>query len=70
MVINKKSEKDKLDKQMAFVKSQITGWENFRKQVKDPNNLLTAEKEINYNRKLLIKLQENYQKFITDNHNE
>lgn len=42
-----------------FYNSQIKGWESFRNQTKDPNNLLTADKEINNLKKQIAQLKGN-----------
>ena len=53
------SAEQKKENELIFCTYQIKGWESFRKQTKDPNNLLTAEKEINNLKKKIAKLEVN-----------
>ena len=46
------------ERKLIFYYSQISGWESFRSKVKDPNNLLTAEKEINNLKEMIAELNE------------
>lgn len=52
------SAEQKKERKLVFYHSQISGWESFRSQVKDPNNLLTAEKEINNLKEMIAELKE------------
>ena len=51
------SAEQKNENKFNFYNSQIKGWESFRSQTKDPNNLLTAVKEINILKKLIAGLK-------------
>lgn len=53
------SAEQKNENKINFYNSQIRGWESFRNQTKDPNNLLTADKEINNLRKQIAQLKGN-----------
>ena len=46
------------ERKLIFYYSQISGWESIRSQVKDPNNLLAAEKEINNLKEMIAELNE------------
>ena len=52
------SAEQKKENKIIFYNSQIEGWESFRSKAKDPNNLLTAQKEINKLKKLIAQLRE------------
>ena len=47
----------KIQKEIENCKTQLDGWESFRIQVHDPNNILLAKKEIAQHEKLLAELQ-------------
>lgn len=53
------SAEQRKEHKIDFYASQIKGWESFRIKTKDPNNLLTADKEINNLRKQIAELKRN-----------